>query len=482
MANSSVQTPKILSFNGSGLLLFGILLISLALALTGQVLGVPLVALIVILSLPVLVLVRVGWPNVALTILIVSSFLNGPFLYIKVFGLNLKPENVGAVAVIAVLALRIFEKRNQLRMPPAGLLLLAWVFFTAVSAANSPDPSRSLVLTLSILLSILPFLIIVITVRGRNAFDFAFNCLLLVGVLEALFGLSAWVVGHFVNDALWTFRTLDGYVNTRGTWPEMNIFGDFLVATVMLLVPNLAFQKPKWSVVFALCISLVGIFISRTRGAWLALAASILVMPAVLALVSSVNIRKMITRLLPVSIRVSFLVLAVALAILTATRTSDVLLDRILSFRNLSQDYTFVGRVNVNSTAWNAFWEGGSAILGRGAKAFQLAQYDVLGIGNDWIGNIFLGALYDGGLLGLTAFVAAIAAALWNGLAAARRTTDTRLRAKLIALVMACLAIVFTGQSNNHSWMAVVWVYFGLLVAGTNVAKEDSMVGSAQEK
>jgi hypothetical protein len=45
---------------------------------------------------------------------------------------------------------------------------------------------------------------------------------------------------------------------------------------------------------------------------------------------------------------------------------------------------------------------------------------------------------------------------------------------RIVGLLLACLAIVFTGQGNNHSWMAVVWVYFGLLVAGTNLSKEYS--------
>jgi O-antigen ligase len=97
-----------------------------------------------------------------------------------------------------------------------------------------------------------------------------------------------------------------------------------------------------------------------------------------------------------------------------------------------------------------------------------------MGIGDDWIGNIFVGSLYDGGLLGVAMFTLMMGTALWNGLTAARRRADVNLRAKLVALLLACLAIVFTGQGNNHSWMAVVWVYFGLLVAGTNLCDEYS--------
>jgi hypothetical protein len=50
------------------------------------------------------------------------------------------------------------------------------------------------------------------------------------------------------------------------------------------------------------------------------------------------------------------------------------------------------------------------------------------------------------------------------------------LKVKLTALVMAGLTIVFTGQSNNHSWLALGWIYFGLLVAGINLARNPPQV------
>ncbi len=100
-------------------------------------------------------------------------------------------------------------------------------------------------------------------------------------------------------------------------------------------------------------------------------------------------------------------------------------------------------------------------------------MYTVVGEGADWIHNTYVAVLHDGGALGFVFFVLGWISLLFSGWRAIGAANQP-IRSRLFGLWLAAWALLLTGNSNNLSWMALYWIYYGLLAAGVQVHAGES--------
>ena len=210
---------------------------------------------------------------------------------------------------------------------------------------------------------------------------------------------------------------------------------------------------------------LLGVGISLSRGAWLSLAAGVLVVAVVRAPV-------LLRRAAPVVAFVALLVpLGVALAgPLGAGRTMDGLLSRLstLDVTRLNTDISVRERLDQYAKALEGI--GVHPILGNGTGSFG-QSYTYLTVDQPgWVGNLELHLLYDSGLLGFAGFWLALGAAGLGAVRAYRRARDPLLRAAILGLGAGLLTLLVAYQTTEATWLAFTWVHLGLLVACSTLA------------
>jgi O-antigen ligase len=109
-------------------------------------------------------------------------------------------------------------------------------------------------------------------------------------------------------------------------------------------------------------------------------------------------------------------------------------------------------------------------LLGNGAGSFGMAHQDDQGAPG-WLSNLELHLWYDSGLLGLGAValgLGALGRAGWRG-ALHTPAVPPDLRAAMLGLIGAGVALLVAYQATEGSWMAFSWVYVGLLARAGRV-------------
>jgi len=153
---------------------------------------------------------------------------------------------------------------------------------------------------------------------------------------------------------------------------------------------------------------------------------------------------------------------------------SDQIYGRIGSFSVLEEEPDVTNRLLVDQIALTAFSQKSNILLGLGAGSFIL-RGPVLGGGHDWIGNVYIAALHDGGILALLFHVGGWISIMLLGWKLLGGTRDEEYGSALMGAWLAACGLLVTGMSNNVSWMVLYWVYYGLLAVGIRVQTVGNM-------
>jgi hypothetical protein len=380
---------------------------------------------------------------------------------------------------------------NGWRLPigAAGLPLIAFVLIAGAAfvagSASSPVPPELIRRFGKLLASLLFFLVARALLTTENRLTNLTRWLMLAGAGQgaigaALMAVSAitqltllsrlQIIGYPVADVL---RYVPGPNNTYtdqlraiGTSVDPNVFGGTLMLALALIVVQWASPKPvlpKLVLVLLALPTAAGVLLSLSRASWLGLATGLL-------LIGVLCYRRIVA-----------LGGLVGLVLLVSPIGQEVIARFVSGFSTADR-----------ATAFR---------VGEYANALTLLQrYPVLGIGfggspdidvTAGVSSVYLLVAEQTGLLGLGAFVTALAATWWIGFRHLRATQDDRLRgiraaflaALSGALVAGLLDHYFANQAFPHA-VALFWLYAAGLVSANCLAgqRQREPEGAAQAR
>lgn len=425
---------------------------------------------LVVPAIAVSVLTVIRWPYGAIFVLLAASVL--PRFSVQLFGWNARPEHFAAAIVFLAAFVWGLRHSREMSWEKFDYFILAYVLMNYVSSAvASPSPSQTLRWALLNNLGVLPYFLIRFLVRDLDALQKALRILLVVGVLESIYGIFCLTSHYFLGTSVG--MELGQYFGDvaapYGTLYEPNFFGDYAACCAALFLALYLVEDRRLRYLMGFLVTSLATLLSFSRAALLAL-----IVAVIWVFWRAGKPAKARYNRLAISTVVLGLILLVSL-----TAVGGVTKER---FTNLFQqglaEQTTITRLVVTEAALQDVPS--HPILGNGTASFNLtfdwAKYiPEWGGGETWIGNAPLRILHDTGILGL-AMIAIFAVMVWRRIR--RGLREGQHPALLLALGAGILVYLVAFQSSDATTLAFSWVQIGFLASAAALISKQS--GAAQ--
>lgn len=397
-------------------------------------------------------------PDVAVVVLVASAAL--PRLFVSVGSLKARPEHVIGALLCFAIPLWWISQQRRIKLAIPDYLVMAYIGMNFVSSLfTSIAPGQTIRWAAQQTLAIVPYFILRIAVNTPERFRHAVRAMLVVGALEATYGIVCWFSYLFFGSELGVEpNQYDNIAATYGTQFEANILGAFCGACcVMMLAMYLDKRERKY--LWGYAVTLMGMAVSLSRAAAIATAV------AILALAWYKDRRKLadnklILKFVAATLCV-FLILAPVLLQSYKERFSTIDVSDITSDPN-----TLVRAIQLAMAVENILKH---PVLGNGTSSFQLLfSGPEMGADVDqqaWIGNAPMRMLHDTGAIGLslfTIFVLYLALRSWR---LVKQGGDS----EFIALLGSAIVYCITFQATEGTILAFAWVHLGLLACAVTI-------------
>jgi hypothetical protein len=407
------------------------------------------------------------WPAGCLSVIVVASAM--PRYTLTLFGLHVRPEHVAVGLVLACIVVQAL--RGRLRGGDAlqsfDYLLICYIGMNFVSSTlMSPAPQMTFRWAVLNALVVTPYFLMRLLVRDEASIQRAFRILLLVGTLEAAFGILCFVSNRLFDTQVGVLADQYGFIpGTHGTQYEANLFGSYTgCCGVMCFALYFLGQRSRRALYgWGSGVCLLAALVSFARSVILAVPVAVV---CVLWLAFRGG-RAQFRTLARVTIGVTVLLVAMSPFLLNfvAERFSTI------DFSDLAQDNTAVNRLVQTAVAVEDVR--GHPIFGMGTSSFQLVfdwdDFGLPGMKGDseqggWISNSPLRILHDTGVIGL-AFFLLFLGSLVSAIRKALRTAEEEEKVVVIALSAGLLLYSITFQATEATMLSFTWVHLGLLSA-----------------
>jgi len=394
--------------------------------------------------------------NKLLYILPLIAGLNG--ISFQAFNLNIRLDQLLAVILSVVLFSRIIIGKQKFYLDLPGKFLLAFFLISFFSSyAYSPDRNYSFIQTINVLSAasvyfLIPNLITIDNVEKKFLKSFVFTGIIMCGL-----GIFFFIIAHLgITD--YGVNLIDDPLTTPygvySTMYEPNIFGSysviyFLYSLNIVLVKDYTFASKK-TFLFLLFFSAAGVFLSFTRGAWLA---SIIAIIFSLIMIKSKFKKKYVFKNFT-----KYLITAgfILLVFLGSIISKGFLLYKIDNFLNSSSG-TGYGRLQIWAVALDDITN--HLLLGNGTYSFAAiyAKTFYSPSHNAWIGNFILTVIHDTGIVGTILFLFFLGILILHSLKRSKMDSNI-FNASSFSLSMASVAMLIaffftTGFSLCYSWI-----------------------------
>jgi hypothetical protein len=440
-----------------------------------------LTALVILGVIATIAVAFQSWPLGCVSVIVVASAM--PRYTGTLFGLHVRAEHVAIGLVCACLVTQGLRGRLQspLHWASFDYLLICYVSANFVSSAlTSPAPHMTLRWAVLNALVIVPYFLLRYLVRNTVCVDRVITILLLVGTVEAAFGILCFVSNRLFDTTLGVDTDQYGLIpGTHGTQYEANLFGSYTACCAVMCLA-LYFSVPRsrrnmygWG--FAIC--LLAALVSMSRSVILALPLAILFVVWIAFKGGHAQFRT----LMKITAAATVLLVASSPFLLSfiAERFSTIDLSE------LAQDNTAVNRLVQTAVAVEDVR--GHLLLGMGTSSFQLVfDWDDFGMPGmkgeteegGWISNSPLRILHDTGILGLTFFLLFLGALVRSIRMALKRALEPE-KSAVLALSAGLILYAITFQATEATMLSFTWVHFGLLAVAVLViqTKENEGVG-----
>ncbi|GAB5417572.1 MAG: hypothetical protein Crog4KO_08440 [Crocinitomicaceae bacterium] len=261
-----------------------------------------------------------------------------------------------------------------------------------------------------------------------------------------------------------------GFGEKEGHWVMWPFFKDHTIygSTVAFITPlifGLYLCKKHTTLVQItliglILVTLIGLYFSYTRAAWLSVFASLMVL-AVIKLRIKFSILAGITVIGAFFLFMSWDSIQIELERNKQEHTTEEFGERLQSATNVTTDASNLERLNRWSCAIEMFKERPVFGFGPGTYAFEYARFQepenttIISTTNGDMGNAhseYLGPLSEMGLLGMLAMLAIVAAIFYKSITLYYRwpEEDKKTRTLLLAMIMSLVTYFVHGILNNY--------------------------------
>ncbi len=364
--------------------------------------------------------------------------------------------------------------KNPLALP---VLVYMFVYVFATVTAVAPrislwGPSDSPQGTITVLCTVVFFMLVSSGLQTRTQFDRVGTALILGSVPVAIYGLSQFLG---LDPLYWITNSVSPVFSTMG---RSNFLGAYLAMIVPFTLSHIASaselgSRLRYALVLALQVSCL--WLTLARAAWLSLLGGVLIFLGLLAQ----------RRRSQVLCGIAVVVLPAGVWLYTAmnvtalprwnTPESDIRLGQEMPFGELR-----VASVNARLTIWQTTlglvrsrW-----LLGYGPQQFvgvfaahyppELARFEGLDVIVDDPHNLFLDQLMAAGVVGLSALLGVIVGFYRLAFSAFRRCRDRQVEGALAALMGSVTAFIIQAQFNPDA--IVLSAFFWLVMALGSIA------------
>lgn len=331
---------------------------------------------------------------------------------------------------------------------------LFWVFVTSIT---STDPIASFKYLLARLWFIVPLLFF-----GPRIFKKTINIERFIWLfcVSMVIAISYTLVVH----ASYGFAEQEGHWVMWPFFKDHTIYGS-TVAFVTPLLFGLYFSKKHVPLVqivlFTLIgITLLGLFFSYTRAAWLSLFASVGVL-AVIKFKIKFKWLALLTAAGGIFLFLSWDSIQIELKRNKLEHTTEEFGDKIQSATNVTTDASNLERINRWSCALEMFYERPLMGFGPGTYAFEYARFQepenttIISTTNGDMGNAhseYLGPLSEMGIFGLIAMLLIVTAIFYKSITLYIKwpKEDKKTRTLMLAMIMSLATYFIHGTLNNY--------------------------------
>lgn len=352
---------------------------------------------------------------------------------------------IATAGLLFMLGLRI---PRGIALPASLLALVLLGYMIASTSALYIDMSITALQTSTYLTLTFVFFAAIVAASPDYALRAIWGGFLVAGLSAALLGIGGYLGAVPGGDILLVFG------RAKALFQDPNIFGPFLVAPILYAVWRMTTRRVAAALFFwgpIATVMVVGLFLSFSRGAWIHLAVSAIVMAALLALAPET--RRQRGRIVLIAIVMAgMLTLAIGWA-LTLPDVRDILEMRLgLQSYDTREGGRFSGQLDALKMALSNPFGIGAANWG------MIAQQDTH--------NVYLNVFVNGGFLSLMGLISAFALTMIRGFGYAmrgpRRGVFIVAYATLAGLFGEAVIIDINHWRHLYLLMGIVW---GLMLA-----------------
>ncbi len=410
--------------------------------------------------------------------------------YTDSFGLFIPTEPLlfGFLLMIAIMSVKRSLIEKEVWRHPIVLAVCFYLFWVFITSITSTHPVASLKFLLARLWFIVPVLLFGTNIfrdpKNIRYFLWFFMTGMIIAILYTLFVHAQYRFGE--KEGHWVM------------WPffkDHTIYGA-LVALVVPLIFGMYFSKKHSPLIQAILIgfiviSLVGLYFSYTRAAWLSIIAALGVWFLIhfkirFSLLSG-------TALLVGSVVfLSWDAIQMELERNKSEHTTEEFGERLQSATNVTTDASNLERLNRWSCAIEMFKERPVFGFGPGTYAFEYAPFqdpENLTIISTNFGNMgnahseYLGPLAEMGAVGLLSMLLIVAAIFYSSITLYNRwnSADREHRVLLLSIILSLTTYFVHGVLNNYldtdKAAVPIWGMCAMIIAlGINLDKQDEKV------
>lgn len=330
---------------------------------------------------------------------------------------------------------------------------LFWIFITSITSTH---PVTSFKFLLARLWFIVPVLIfgtyIFKDLKNIKRFLWLFVIGMMIAILYTL-----------VIHASYRFGEKEGHWVMWPFFKDHTIYGA-IVALIVPLVFGIYFSKKHAPLIQAIligfiCITLIGLFFSYTRAAWLSVFAAIGVW-ALIRFKIKFSLIAGITLTLGTILYFSWDAIQMEMARNKSEHTTEEFGEKLQSATNVTTDASNLERINRWSCAIEMYKERPVFGFGPGTYAFEYARFqdaENLTIISTNFGNLgnahseYLGPMAEMGLIGIISMLLIVAAIFYKGITLYIRwpKEDTEMRTLILAMILSLTTYFVHGVLNN---------------------------------
>ncbi len=395
---------------------------------------------------------------------------------IVIGGLTFRP----AMAVVIPFLVRAFFMANpslRIRWKLPEYMLLGYLILLGTSSlAYSPQISKSLPTVGLIAFGVVAYYAVVMAIGSTERLRTATKIFLVVVLINALYGILA-AIAHFTIHTKFGISTNSDFgPGVFGLSYEHDIFASTCAAGAVAFFalwrePNRAISARLAGFGFFVCS--IAMLLGLARAAWVGYAVAMVALVittrrGVRAPVRFGRVGVVLLVATVVGILASYLFVTSPTG--TASQNGCVVCGIKGKLGELLNPNTGTGRARVNElkTAVGDLPE--SPMIGLGANTFGM-RHPLARSKNNYIGNVWLRALYETGLLGFVLFAGAIVLILWPNRVLTSSPGPTAALARALTFGFLVLVVAYAGTDDTlYMWP---WILLGLVRASRVLANRE---------